>query len=559
MRSEFFAPCTLGLESALEQELADLGAAEIEPVGGGVRFHGDRRLGYLANLWLRSAIRVQELLGRFEVASRDDLYAAVGSIDWSVHLALDRTLAIDASVDHPEIRHSKFAALVVKDAIVDQFRARSGRRPSVDRAHPDLPLKLVIQREGASLWRNLSGASLHKRGYREIQVRSPLNEATAAGLLLLTDWDRASALVDPMCGSGTLVIEAAMLAADIAPGRHRRFAFERWPDFDGTLWHELREEAAARVRSSLPFLLEGADRHSGALDLARQGARAAGVAELVRFTRAPLRKYVPGAAPSVVVVNPPYGERLGEGADLVAAWRDLGAFLHERTPGATAWILCGSKELTRHLGLKASKRLPVKNGPIDCRFLRYAIAGEARPVVASPRPSAWVERFAEYIPAGGQVLDLACGSGRNAKLLLARGHQVTAVDHDLEQLGFLRRHKNLETIEVDLESGDPWPLGDRRFDGVLVVNYLWRPLMDRILHAVAPGGCLIYETFARGQERFGKPHNPDFLLEPNELLRVFGGELTVVAYEHGEFCEPDPCMRQRICAYRESGGPDKTR
>ena len=370
----YFAACTKGLEPALAQELAALDAQQIREKRGGVSFRGDRSLGYRASLWLRSAIRIQEQLLSKRVVRADDLYERACELDWRAWLHPDQTLAIQASVrDTPEIRHSGYAALRVKDAIVDQMRAHHGRRPSVDTKDPDLPLKLVVKDGGMLLYRDWSGASLHKRGYRPIQVKSPLNEALAAGLLILSGWDRASPLVDPMCGSGTFPIEAAMMAAERAPGLYRSFPFERWHDHDEALWHELREEAAARAKPRLDFPLEGSDHHGGAVALARRGAREAGVGELVRFQENDARDFVPSARPAVVVTNPPYDKRLGEGEDVIGSWKSLGNFLHGQCGGATAWILSGNKALTQHLGLRVSRRIPVMNGPIDCRWLEYQI------------------------------------------------------------------------------------------------------------------------------------------------------------------------------------------
>jgi putative N6-adenine-specific DNA methylase len=375
----YFAPCTLGLEEALASELDALGAQQVESRPGGASFRGDRRLGYAANLWLRSAIRVQEELLAAPAAGRDALYEAVGQLDWRRYLGVEQTLAIDASVRDSAITHSGFAALTAKDAIVDQFRAALGRRPSVDTTRPDLPLKLVLVRDRLTLYRNLSGTSLHKRGWRPVQVKSPLNEATAAGILILSGWDRASPIADPMCGSGTFLIEAAGLASDRAPGLQRTFAFQLWPDFDAALWSDLRAEAVARARRTLPFVLEGADRHAGAVGIAQQSAEAAGVAGLLRLRVAGAAEWQPSHTPAAVFCNPPWGERLGEGEDLAQSWRDLGLFLHERCAGARAFVLCGNPELTRHLGLRAGRRWPVMNGPIECRLLEYEVrAAEAR-------------------------------------------------------------------------------------------------------------------------------------------------------------------------------------
>ena len=379
-RVEYFAPCTLGVEAALTAEVTALGAGEISTRPGGVSFLGDKRIGYAANLWLRSAIRVQDLLLRTPARGKDALYAAVAGLDWSRYMRLDQTLAVDASVRDSELTHSNFVGLTVKDAIVDQFRERTGRRPNVNPDAPDLPLKVVLKNDLLTIWRNLSGESLHKRGYRPVQVKSPLNEATAAGIVRLSGWDQESPFVDPMCGSGTLLIEAALLAANRAPGMNRRFAFERWPDFDAELWRALRADARSRAKSSLPFAIEGADRHPGAVAIARRSAEDAGVASLVRFTVADAADWTPsGAGPPseaggttwTVVCNPPYGERIGEGEDLVASWRALGRFLKERCRGAHAFVLCGNREMLPHVGLETGRQFSVMNGQIECRLLEY--------------------------------------------------------------------------------------------------------------------------------------------------------------------------------------------
>jgi putative N6-adenine-specific DNA methylase len=378
----YFAPCTLGLEEVLAGELRELGASDIRPGRGGVAFAGDVRLGYAANLWCRTAVRIQRRLLEGPAADPEELYRLVGRVDWAERMTVDQTLAFDASVRDSGITHSRFAAQRAKDAIVDQFRERTGRRPSVDTKDPDLPLKLLIRKDRATLDLNLSGPSLHKRGWRPIQVKSPLNEALAAGLLLLSGWDRRSPLVDPMCGSGTFLVEAALMATDRAPGLSRDFAFERWPDLEAKVWRGLLDEARERARDDLPFVLEGADRHGGALALARKGAKAAGVERLVRFTRGDARDFRPENDARFVVTNPPWGERLGEGEDLKESWRALGNFLHERMGGGEAWVLSGNPQLPRLLGLKADRRIPVKAGPVDCRWLRYPV--RRRPGQSNP-------------------------------------------------------------------------------------------------------------------------------------------------------------------------------
>ncbi|MBZ0152438.1 MAG: hypothetical protein K8J09_12995, partial [Planctomycetes bacterium] len=353
----FYAACTLGLEAVLARELHALGCGEVRERRGACEFRGDLALGYAACLWLRSAIRVQQELARGTVRDKDDLYALADTVDWSRSITVKQTLAIDGAVKDSFANDTRYPVLVVKDAICDQFRRRSGVRPDVARDRPDLPIKLVLQGDQAILYRELGGAPLHKRGYREIQHKSPLNEATAAGLLLLTGWDRRSPLCDPMCGSATFLIEAAWLATDRAPGLGRSFAFEHWQDSDRNAWRRIYDEAEARATAGQDRLPElfGNDRHPGAIALAEQAIRAAGLSGRITLTRSDGADYVPPVPPALVVTNPPYGERLdADDGVLAASWRGLGHFLHGHCQGAVAYVLCGNPELTRHLGLRAA-------------------------------------------------------------------------------------------------------------------------------------------------------------------------------------------------------------
>ncbi|HEX6812043.1 MAG TPA: THUMP domain-containing protein [Planctomycetota bacterium] len=372
----YYVACTLGLEEVLAGELRGLGVAQVTTKRGACTFTGDKPLGYKACLWLRSAIRVQEELARGSARDRDELYALTGTVDWSQSITHLQTLAIDGSVRDSFANDTRYPVLVVKDAICDQFREATGKRPDVARDRPDLPVKLVLQGQEAILYRELGGEPLHKRGYRQIAHRSPLNEAAAAGLLLLTDWDRQSPVCDPMCGSGTFLVEAAWLATDRAPGLGRSFAFEHWRDADLDAWRVLYDEAEARAEAGagrLPKLM-GNDRHPGALAIARQSVAAAGLEGHIQLTHGDARDYSPPWPPGLVVVNPPWGDRLGaDPSELEDTWRALGQFLHERCAGASAYVLCGNPELTRFLGLRASGRHPVRNGPIECRWLRYQV------------------------------------------------------------------------------------------------------------------------------------------------------------------------------------------
>ncbi len=373
--SWYFAPCSPGLEGLLADEVRTAGGSRIREDRGGVSFQGERRVGYHLALWSRVAVRVLEELARARIQQPDDLYPMAQRLRWSKYLAPGQTLTVFSAVTGRHVRHSHYAALRIKDAVVDQLRDETGARPDVDRDDPDLPLKIVVRDRVATLSRDLAGDSLHRRGWRPVQVRSPVNEALGAGLVQLTGWDRRSALADPMCGSGTLVIEAAHLAGDRAPGLRRRFALERWPDFDEALWGSLLQEAEARWaagKAQLPPLL-GHDHHEGALAIARDSAVRAEVEDAITWSCGDVLDFAPPPT-ATFVVNPPYGIRLGEGDDLEESWRRLGEFLRAQGPGH-AWVLSGDPALTPLLQMRASRRIPVVNGGLDCRWLNYPLRG----------------------------------------------------------------------------------------------------------------------------------------------------------------------------------------
>lgn len=366
---EYFVACATGLEGVVAAELEELGAKKIEPRVRGVSCRGPSALRYRANLWLRAGIRVLEPILREEVRNPEDLYEVVQTIDWSRYLTLEQKLSIDCRLNDSRMTHAGYAALKAKDAIVDQFRRRCGARPDAGPDDADLPIFLHIFRNKMTLSLDTSGDTLHKRGYRRIMVKSPLNESLAAGILALTGWDKASPLADPMCGSGTIPIEAALMAAGMAPGLGRRFAFERWPDLDDAAWRRARDEAKAGSKASLGFPIFASDHHAGALDLAKQAAREAGVASMIRFSVADVADFAAEPPPKLFVVNPPYGERLDADKEV---YRKLGATLR-RFPGSTAWVLSSSRELTNQIGFKSSKHVDLMNGDLECRLLRYDV------------------------------------------------------------------------------------------------------------------------------------------------------------------------------------------
>jgi len=375
----------------LVKEMRALGLNVTREHPAGVSFTGPLRDGYLACLASRTASRVLLVLGTVPVETPEAMYAAIRDLPWEEHLAPDGTLAIDVVGQGPAwLRHSQFAAQKAKDAIVDRFRERSGGRPSVDLGSPDLRLNLSFMRQRASLAIDLSGEPLHRRGYRQSGVEAPLKENLAAALLLRCGWPAIAAagggFADPMCGSGTLVIEAALMAADVAPGLlRRRFGFERWRQHRPETWEELRAAALARRRPEAvsPGRFRGYDRDQGAIRAALANSGRCGVGDHIVFERRDLA-YCPKAveAHGLVLVNPPYGARLEEVASLEPTYALLGTKLMECFPGWEAGVLTGHPPLGRALRLRAYRSHTFFNGPIECRLLRF----ELQPGTVEPDP-----------------------------------------------------------------------------------------------------------------------------------------------------------------------------
>lgn len=369
----YFATCARGLEPLLAAELRALSASHVGEGRGGVAFAGDKALLYRANLWLRTAVRVLQPVLEARVESPDELYAAVQTIDWSAYMTPEHTLAVDCNVRDSRITHSQYAARRVKDAICDQFVARTGRRPSVDVERPMVGLNLHIYKNDAVLSLDSSWDSLHKRGYRPVLTKAPLNEALAAGLILSTDWAGDTPLVDPMCGSGSLPIEAAWIALRRPPGLTRKhFGFMGWMDFDVGLWTSVRDQARTRVRRTLPAFIGGSDIRADAIEHARANARAAGIGHLLAFERRDLKDFQPPEGPSgVVICNPPYGERIGDERELRPLYRRLGEVFAERCRGWACFVFTSSDAPWREIGSKPAAVTPFWNGKIACRLLRY--------------------------------------------------------------------------------------------------------------------------------------------------------------------------------------------
>jgi putative N6-adenine-specific DNA methylase len=375
----YFATCARGVEPVLADELRGLQAADVKPGRGGCHFSGDLALLYRANLWLRTAIRVLRPILEATVASPDELYEAVRSLDWSHWMTPDHTLAVDCNVRDSHITHSKYAALRVKDAICDQFVEKCGRRPSVDVDEPMIGLNLHIYRDRAVLSLESSGESLHKRGYRPVLTKAPLNEALAAALVLLTGWKHDTPFVDPLCGSGVLPIEAAWMALRRPPGLTRkRFGFQGWMDYDVRLWTALRDEARRGVGRALPAPILGSDLRGDAVAFAINNARAAGIGHLLRFDKRDVRDFrPPDGPPGVILCNPPYGERIGEERELRSLYQTLGEVFAQRCAGWTAFVFTGNPVLANAVGLRPAVQIPLFNGKIACRLLRFEIMSGA--------------------------------------------------------------------------------------------------------------------------------------------------------------------------------------
>jgi 23S rRNA (guanine2445-N2)-methyltransferase / 23S rRNA (guanine2069-N7)-methyltransferase len=384
----FFVTTAKGMESLLGAELRGLGAAAVEERRAGAAFQGGLDVAYRACLWSRVANRVLVPLASFDAATPPALYAGVHAIDWAKHIGRGRTLAVDASTSRSQITHSHYAALKTKDAIVDRLRDERGTRPNVDVERPDVRVNLYLHDDRAVVSIDLSGESQHRRGYRAAGLTAPLKETLAAAMLLLADWPRHAEagvpLVDPMCGSGTIVVEAALMAGDVAPGLRRgRVGSAGWRGHELSLWERLRQEAEARAsagrRRRLPPI-HGYDADPRAVRAAQANLTRADLDRRVHIERRALADCAPVAArggtatAGVLVTNPPYGQRLGEVDRLGPLYEQLGDLLRRRFPGWTGYVLTGAPALAKRIGLRPSHRIVLYNGAIECRLLELPIS-----------------------------------------------------------------------------------------------------------------------------------------------------------------------------------------
>lgn len=369
----YFAHVARGLEELARAELEELGAGEVRAGASGLHFRHDAAGLYRVNYSSRLATRVLAPLSEFACFSDGALYAAARAVPWEAILSPEKTFAVFANVRDSRITHSQFAALRVKDAIADRFRDRCGRRPDVDPEAPDAWIHLSLRRDRAVLSLDTSGGSLHRRGYRLQTVAAPLQETLAAALVRLSGWQGERPLVDPMCGSGTILAEACLQYCRIAPAfRRARFGFELLPDFAAADWAQVRRQLDAARRPLPPGLIRGSDSDRQAVAAARENLRQIPGSRALAVERKDFRE-LPAIENATIICNPPYGVRVGEAEQALALAKEFGDFLKKRCRGSTAYVLCNSAEMVRAVGLKPSRRFVLFNGPLECRLLKIEI------------------------------------------------------------------------------------------------------------------------------------------------------------------------------------------
>lgn len=376
---QFFAPCPRGLETVLAEELAALGASDIQPTDGGVGFAGDMALCYRVNLWSRIASRILWRLADQPYRSEKDIYRAALALPWPQWFEVGHTFRVKVSAIRCPLRSLDFVTLRIKDAVCDKFRAECGARPSIDTKEPDMRVYAFLTAERVTLYLDTSGEALFKRGYRKEQGEAPLRENLAAGILKLAGWEPGKPLLDPMCGSGTFLIEAALMALNIAPGAERWFAFEKLKHFDAALWDAIYQQALAAELPKSPLPIWGSDVSSTALAAARANLAAAGLENVVQLKQVNLLDVTPPAAAGILVTNPPYAVRIGEQEALAQLYSKIGDLLKRKFGGWRAGFFSADMRLPRLIRLAASRRIPLYNGALECRLFVYEmVAGSNR-------------------------------------------------------------------------------------------------------------------------------------------------------------------------------------
>ncbi len=368
---ELIAKTFMGLEPVLAKELIQMGANNVQTGRRMVSFTGDKEMMYRANFQLHTAIRILKPISHFKARSADDVYNEVKKIDWSKIIEKGKTFSVDSVVYSEEFRNSRFVTYKVKDAIVDQFRENTGTRPNISVSNPDIRLNIHIAEDNATLSLDSSGESLHRRGYRQESVEAPLNEVLAAGMILMTGWNGDCDFIDPMCGSGTLLIEAALIAHNMSPGIFRKeFAFEKWSDFDKDMFDRIYNDDSQE--REFKHHIYGYDIDIKAVNTARLNVRAAGLTNDITVSEADFANFKKPQNKSIIVTNPPYGERIST-PNLLATYRMIGERLKHEFTDNEAWVLSYREECFDQIGLKPSIKIPVYNGSLECEFRKYTM------------------------------------------------------------------------------------------------------------------------------------------------------------------------------------------
>lgn len=368
---ELVAKTFKGLEEVLADELIRLGAADVKVLNRAVSFKGDNTMMYKANLWLRTALKILKPIGTFKARSEVELYNGISQIDWSEYFTVDDTFAIDTMVSSPYFNHSQFVALKSKDAIVDQFREKFNKRPSVDSDNPMIMINIHLTEDECVVSMDSSGDSLHRRGYRLNSTIAPINEVLAAGMILLSGWEGNSNFIDPMCGSGTLPIEAALIAYNIPPGIFRKsFAFENWKDFDSDLFEEIyNDDSDSR---EFQHQIIGADISAGAIRIANENAKNAFLTNKIKFEVKAFESHYPPEGEGIMIMNPPYGERIKKN-NIQEFYQTIGSQLKRHFSGFDVWIISSNKDALDYIGLHPSKKVTLYNGAIECKYQRFTM------------------------------------------------------------------------------------------------------------------------------------------------------------------------------------------
>jgi len=368
----FIAKTVSGLEDVLFKELKDLGATNLLSLRRAVGFDGSKNLMYRANYACRTALRILKPLKSFEISEQQALYDNIADIAWEELLEPANSIAVDSIITDAVFTNSQYVSLKTKDAIVDRLRTKWGSRPSVNLDDPDLRINVHIFKQSCSVSLDSSGRSLHKRGYRVSAGIAPLNEVLASGLIHLSGWDRKSPFVDPMCGSGTLLIEAAMLSGKIPPAFFKpEFGFMKWNDYEPELWHRIKEEEDEKIVNA-GCLIRGCDISSRAIDSVLENIRFSKMLNRIKVEVSPFESYVPPDGNGFVITNPPYDERLHVN-DMTAFYKKIGDALKKKYKGYEAWVISSDLRALKFIGLHPSKKITVFNGPLECRFVRFTL------------------------------------------------------------------------------------------------------------------------------------------------------------------------------------------